>query len=231
VNKIRTITLDLDDTLWEIHPLIRRAERALQAWLSEHRPRITAEFGQDDVVKLREAVVAEFADRAHDLTFLRRTVLERMGHAVGYEPDFVDDAFEAFDAVRNAPEIFPEVVPALEQLKAHFKVIAVTNGNARLDRIGIEHLFDNMVTAASAGAAKPARRIFDVAVASGGASAAQTLHVGDHWEYDVRGAREAGLQTAWVNRVGHIWPDDEQRADIEVDDVGELARHLLSTAV
>ena len=40
------------------------------------------------------------------------------------------------------------------------------------------------------------------------------------------GARQAGLKTAWVNRVGHEWPDDFERADIEVDDVGELARML-----
>ena len=44
VNGIRTITLDLDDTLWEIHPVIRRAEKRLYEWLGERYPRITEMF-------------------------------------------------------------------------------------------------------------------------------------------------------------------------------------------
>ena len=224
---IRTITLDLDDTLWEIHPLIRRAERTLYEWLAENYPRITAMYSRQDMMEVRGQVGAEFAEQAHDLTFMRRMVLSRVGTAAGYDTDFVDDAFEVFDAVRNAPEIFPEVEPALQKLKTAFTVIAVTNGNADLSRIGIDHLFDDTVSARRAGAAKPAAAIFEMAVSLGGATAAETLHVGDHWKYDVAGARRAGLQTAWVNRVGHEWPEDYQRADIEVADVGELAACLI----
>ncbi len=222
VNGIRTITLDLDDTLWEIHPLIRRAETKLYEWLGANFPRITEMFSRDDIWQIRKQVGAEFADRSHDLTFMRRMVLSRVGIAAGYGTDFVDDAFDVFDEIRNSPDIFPEVVPALESLGRQFTLVAVTNGNAKLDKIGIDHLFDDIVTAARAGAAKPARLIFDVAVRAGGATPEETLHVGDHWEYDVDGARQAGLRTAWVNRVGHVWPDGFARADIEVDDIGQL---------
>ena len=101
-------------------------------------------------------------------------------------------------------------------------MIAVTNGNADLDRIGISDLFDDLVNAAMAGAAKPERPIFDVAVKAGGASAAETLHVGDHPLYDVHGAKQAGLRTAWVNRNGSDWPDEYELPDAEVAHVGEL---------
>ncbi len=222
----RAITLDLDDTLWEIHPVIRRAEAALYAWLGENCPRIVEMFSREDFRDLRKQVVAEFADQVHDLTFLRRTVLSRAGIAAGYGTDFVSAAFDVFDKERNTVDIFPEVVPALESMKDRFRVIAVTNGNADLEQIGLAHLFDDIVTAAQAGAAKPARQIFERAVEAGGASAAATLHVGDHWEYDVAGARRAGMATAWVNRVGHDWPDEFSRADLEFADVGELAQHL-----
>ena len=50
--------------------------------------------------------------------------------------------------------------------------IAVTNGNANLEKIGIDDLFDGHINAAMAGAAKPHRPIFDAAVKAGGASAA-----------------------------------------------------------
>jgi putative hydrolase of the HAD superfamily len=223
---IRTITLDLDDTLWPIYPVIMRAEQALYAWLQKHYPRITARYSERDLLQLRLDVVSEFPDKSHDFTFMRRKVLARIARAAGYSADYVDDAMEIFQAQRNDVEMFPEVRPALEQLGERYSVIAVTNGNACLERIGIRNLFDGVVSAASAGAAKPAQRIFDTAVEVGGAEPHETLHVGDHPECDVAGASDAGLRTAWVNRNGAEWPDHLQRPDVIVRDIGELLKHL-----
>jgi 2-haloalkanoic acid dehalogenase type II len=226
VNNIRTITLDLDDTLWEIHPVIRRAEQRLYEWLGENFPRINEMYTPADLREVRSQIVIEFADRAHDLTFLRHTVLGRIGVAAGYGTHFIDDAFEVFDEVRNDVYIFPEVIPALEALGERFTLIAVTNGNANLESIGIRHLFDDVATAAMAGAAKPAPEVFDMAVKMGGASKKETLHVGDHAVYDVDGARAAGLRTAWVNRTAMVWPDEYAAPEIEVMHIGELAELL-----
>ncbi len=226
MNNIRAITLDLDDTLWEIHPVIRRAEQRLYEWLGENFPRITEMYTPTDLREVRAQIVIEFADRAHDLTFLRHTVLGRIGIAAGYGTDFIDDAFSVFDAIRNDVDIFPEVIPALEALGEQFRLIAVTNGNANLESIGIRHLFDDVVTAAMAGAAKPAPAVFDMAVQVGGASKAETLHVGDHPLYDVDGARAAGLRTAWVNRTESLWPDEYAAPELEVAHIGELPQLL-----
>lgn len=223
---IRAITIDLDDTLWEIHPVIRRAEQQLRDWLTDNYPRTTAMFSREAAWELRREVIAEHPDQRHDLTFMRRTVLRRMGTAAGYEVDFVDAAMEVFNEARNAVELFPEARPALRVLRREYVLIAVTNGNADLERIGIDDLFHDFVSASIAGAAKPARQIFDVAVEAGGASAKQTLHVGDHPEYDVNGARDAGLKTVWVNRHGSQWPVELPQPDGIVQHVGELAALL-----
>ena len=222
MNDIHTITLDLDDTLWAIHPVIKRAEERLYAWIGEHYPRITQLFEPEDIWELRSEVIADYRDRSHDLTFLRRTVLARLGHAAGYGDAYVDDAFEVFDEARNDVTLFPEARPALVSLRERYVLIAVTNGNANLDRIGIRDLFDGVVSAAMVGAAKPARPIFDKAVEAGGASAAQTLHVGDHPLYDVHGARDAGLKAIWVNRNGDEWPHEYLEPDAEVQHLGEI---------
>lgn len=202
--------------------MIKRAEQRLYGWLKENYPRITDLYSPSDLREVRSQVVAEFKDRSHDLTFLRHTVLGRVGVAAGYDTDFIDAAFDVFDDVRNDVEIFPEVVPALEALGERFQIVAVTNGNANLDSIGIRHLFDNVVTAVMAGAAKPAPEVFEMAVQAGGASKEQTLHVGDHPFYDVDGARSAGLRTAWVNRDASAWPEEFEEPEIEVAHVGEL---------
>lgn len=222
MHDIRTITLDLDDTLWAIHPVIERAERELHDWLCDNYPRITERFTPGDIFKLREQVVSESPDRSHDFTFLRRTVLGRLGVAAGYGDGLVDEAMAVFSAARNDVEIFPEVRPTLTELGRSYCIIALTNGNADVNSIGIHDLFHEVISASSAGAAKPDRRIFEVAVEAGGADAEQTLHVGDHPEVDVAGARDAGLKSVWVNRTGQDWPDHLQPPDGIVRDIGEL---------
>jgi len=226
VNDIRTITIDLDDTLWEIHPVIRRAEEALRDWLERYFPRMNEMFAPADIAALRARILESHTHMAHDLTFLRRAVLSAMAAAAGYDDFQVDDAFEVFTDARNDVEVFPEVRPALRALRERYTLIALTNGNASLRRIGIEDLFDDHINAATAGAAKPDRPIFDAAVRAGGASAAETLHVGDHPLYDVHGAREAGLRTVWVNRNGVAWPDEFAAPDLVVRDIGELPGRL-----
>lgn len=224
---IRTITLDLDDTLWEIGPVIRRAERCLHDWLAGNFPRIVEMHAPEDIVELRAQVVAEFQNQSHDLTFVRRTVLSRMGVAAGYDDSFVDEAFAIFDRERNTLELYPEARPALESLASRYTLVAVTNGNARLDRIGIDDLFDEFVSARSVGAAKPARTIFEAAVSAGGAAAHETLHVGDHPEIDVNGARAAGLRSVWLNRNGRDWPRELPQPDGVVHNLEELDRLLI----
>ena len=229
MNDIRTITLDLDDTLWDIAPVIRRAETRLREWLSERYPRIVEMHQPEDIVELRAQVVAEFEEQSHDLTFIRQQVLARMGIAAGYGDGFVDEAFAVFDTERNTLELFPEVRPALESLASRYTLVAVTNGNARLERIGIDHLFHAVVSARTAGAATPARPIFEAAVSVGGAAAHETLHVGDHPEFDVHGARAAGLRTVWLNRNGHEWPGEFEPPDQTVTCLRELDELLAAT--
>lgn len=219
---IRTITIDLDDTLWAIHPVIERAERKLYEWLRDEYPRVTEMFSQDEIAKLRENIVAEYWSKSHDFTFLRRAVLGRLGATAGYGVEIVDRAMAYFDPLRNDVEVFPEVRPALTELGQHYCLIAVTNGNASLDQIGIRDLFDHVISASGVGAAKPDRHIFDVAVEAGGAGAHETLHVGDHPEADIVGAQNAGLRSVWVNRHEGAWPDHLQDPDAIVKDVSEL---------
>lgn len=223
---IRTITIDLDDTLWPIGPVIKRAESRLFAWLGKHYPRITATYSPEAIRDVRNEVITEHADRIHDLSFLRRTVLGRISEAAGYGTDMVDDAFAIFNQERNNVDIYPDVRPGLATLGRSYTLIAVTNGNANLGTIGLREMFDDVISAATVGAAKPERRIFDAAVRAGGAAAHETLHVGDHPEHDVHGARQAGLRSVWVNRNGHEWPEEFPAPDEVVEDIGHLARLL-----
>jgi len=219
--------MDLDDTLWDVMPVILRAEAALEAWFAEHYPRIPEQFPRARLIELRAEIVSRHTDRAHDLTFLRKQTIAAMATAAGYDAAISDTAFEVFNEHRNTLELFADARPALEKLGSRYRLVAVTNGNADLDRIGIADLFDAFVSARTAGAAKPDPRIFSAAVQAGGHPAGRTLHVGDHPQHDVVGAREAGLRSAWVNRGRVAWPEEHPEADLEVSDLGVLADFLV----
>lgn len=164
----------------------------------------------------------EHWEKVYDYRFLRKKVLEQVAVESGYSADMVEPAFAVFDRARNDVELYPDVLPGLERLASDFVLLAVTNGNANLEIIGIRHLFHGVVSAAETGFAKPARAIFERAIALSGVSAAEVLHVGDHPEIDVNGAREAGLKTAWVNRHAAMWPDDLPDPDAIVTTISEL---------
>jgi FMN hydrolase / 5-amino-6-(5-phospho-D-ribitylamino)uracil phosphatase len=226
MQQIRAISLDLDDTLWAIAPVIERAERSVWEWLNSEYPRIGEHWDRGRVASLREEVMTEHAAQIHDLRFLRRTVLARMAKTAGYGSELVDEAFAIFDEQRNMVELFPDVVPGLQRLAKDFRLLALTNGNASLETIGIRHLFADVIAAADVGAAKPDARIFAAACDLTGLRADQILHVGDHPELDVDGARAAGMRTAWVNRIGAEWPATLQQPDATVQSMEELADWL-----
>lgn len=230
MHSIRAITFDLDNTLWAIDPVIQRAEAMLWDWLSANYPRIAADHSPEALIEVREAVIEEHWEKVHDYRFLRKKALERIAVASGYSKDLVEPAFSIFDRARNEVEFYPDVMPALQRLAHDFVLVAVTNGNANLETIGIRHLFRNVVSAAETGFAKPARPIFDKAVSLSGFSREEVLHVGDHPEIDVNGARKAGLRTAWMNRHDDVWPDEIPGPDAIVTSIVELHALLAPSA-
>ena len=204
----RVISLDLDDTLWPAGPVIEAAEAALLAWLREHHPRAVLGVDVDSMRNLRASVAERFPQKGHDLTFLRRQALAEMFAGAGYrDGPAADDAFEIFLSERNRVEFYADVLPALTRLRAKYRLFALSNGNADLERCGIADLFEGHITASAAGAAKPDARIFAQLLRTAGVPPIEVLHVGDDPLADVVGATQAGLQAVWLNRGARAWPE------------------------
>jgi FMN hydrolase / 5-amino-6-(5-phospho-D-ribitylamino)uracil phosphatase len=221
--QIQAISLDLDDTLWPIAPIVLRAEQRLHDWLLQHCPNVATAYPIAAMRVLRDRIAVENPHLAHDFTAQRKLSLTTALQPHGYGEDIVDAAFEAFYAARNEVDLYADARPALERLAAHVPLISLSNGNADLGRIGLRHLFVDCVTAREFGKAKPAPEIFHEACRRLGVAPEFVLHVGDDPLLDVHGARGAGLPSAWLNRHAHAWSDDSARADVEFRDLTELA--------
>ncbi|MBC7954561.1 MAG: HAD-IA family hydrolase [Cytophagales bacterium] len=202
----KALTLDLDDTLWPIWPTIDRAELALHAWLAAHAPATVRRFDRAGLRTLRDVVAAENPHWAHDLSAIRSESLRRALLLAGDDPGHAPAAFEVFFAARQQVVLYDDALVALQRLSERFPLMALTNGNADLDRIGLAPFFQGNVTARSLGVAKPDSRIFHHACAELGCSPAEVLHIGDDFALDVAGAMNAGLQAVWLRRENAAAP-------------------------
>ena len=138
-------------------------------------------------------------------TALRHEALRRALALHGHDERLADAAMDLFLAARSDVELFPEVLHALERLAARYPLVALTNGNADIERAGVARFFLGVTNPAVAGVAKPDARIFHAACGRAGVNAAEAMHVGDHPDLDVRAAARAGLQAAWMNRESAAW--------------------------
>ena len=198
---LHALTLDLDDTLWPVWPAIRRAEAGLQDWLRQQAPATAALHDVAAMRALREAVARERLDLAHDMSALRRECIRRALCAAGDDPALAEPAFEVFHAQRQQVDLFDDVLPALARLAARWPIVALSNGNADVQRVpGLGRWFHASVSAHALGVGKPAPAAFAEACRRAGAQPAHTLHIGDDPTLDVDGALDAGLQAAWVRR-------------------------------
>jgi 2-haloalkanoic acid dehalogenase type II len=206
MNAKLVLSFDLDDTLWPVEPVILAAEGAMLAWLQERHPQMMRGHDRESLRAMRANLAAQYPERSHDMTFLRRRALAQMFVQAGLDENQADEAFEVFFAARNRVKLYDEVEASLERLSARYRLFALSNGNADLQRCGIARWFEGHITAISAGAAKPDARIFQRLLDEAGVAAAQVLHVGDDPQLDVLGATQAGMQAAWLNRKAHTWP-------------------------
>jgi HAD superfamily hydrolase (TIGR01509 family) len=226
LNDVRAVAFDLDNTLWDVEPVLARAEARLLEWLHRHCPRIPEQVSLADMRAAREELACAEPHKAHDVTYLRLSGLERHARECGYGEDIAARAFEVFLAARCEVEILPDVRPGLARLQRAFTLASLSNGNADLGRIGLDSAFAVSLNARQIGAGKPDPRCFARLASELELATRNIVYVGDDPWLDVAAARAAGCRSAWMNRRGAHWPRDLAPADLSVRDCSELAALL-----
>jgi HAD superfamily hydrolase (TIGR01549 family) len=216
-SRLSLITFDLDNTLWDSDAVIERAHQAMCAHILSACPGAAPWIAEDSAWRdMRTRIARERADIRHHPSLMRKAVTRELLMPLGLGTDererLVEESFAVFHAGRNTVTPYPEAVELLAWLQPRIPVVAITNGNAHLSRIGLEHFFTGIVSAESAGVAKPHPDIFTAALSITGCPAHLTLHVGDHPEEDIRAARTLGFKTLWIKRPAHTGTECESDA-------------------
>jgi putative hydrolase of the HAD superfamily len=225
---IRAITLDLDDTLWPCEPTIQRAERLAHEWLAARAPEVIAPWPIERLRERRLAIHAARPELGYDFVAIRRLALQEVfrdsGAGDAQSAEIIEGMLDVYMTARNEVELYPEVLACLERLSTRYRIASLSNGNACLVQIGLDHLFHAMVSAHAHGKGKPDPALFHIACRELGCVPEEVVHLGDDIELDIRGARAAGMHTVWMNRASNPWPGDD--APVTVADLEAFERWL-----
>ena len=225
--KYRFILFDADNTLLDFDANERTSlQKALKHFCLP---------SGDDVISLYHEINIMYWDMLakdlieRDVLLTRRfdTLFERIG--VKADSRVVENYYRS--NLDSGFQLVPGALEVCRTLKENYKLYIITNGvvstqRARLSGSGLAPLMDGIFISDDIGCNKPARQFFQyVQNHIDGFEIERALVVGDGLESDIRGGRDYGLDTCWVDIYGK---KDSRGLDptYTIDSIKELPRLL-----
>ena len=102
-------------------------------------------------------------------------------------------------------ELYPDAIPTLERLKDdHYVLGLISNAPSdtvkTIQSLGLPRYLPIVVVSGVVGVSKPNPEIFRIALKEAGVAPSEAAHVGDIYEADVLGARNAGMKGLLIDR-------------------------------
>jgi len=233
----RAVFFDMDDTLLDGYSAMQAAWAIVSA---EFAPRV----GCSEPDALRDAIKREGANFWRDegqVGHWRVKLQDARTHTVGlalkangWDASYAERISVMYGAehrARLAP--FDDAIATLDMLReAGLSTGLITNGPRELQRDKIERFdlarrMDAIVIEGEFGKGKPAREVFEHALAVVRAEPDEAWMVGDNLYADVGGARGAGLHAIWIHRDRLAPREDIPAApDRTISHLGELREAL-----
>jgi HAD superfamily hydrolase (TIGR01509 family) len=210
-----------DAVLFDMGYTLIHFEPAQEVIVQEALRELGAERSVDEIMAAVHVVWGEYYCDAATTTFPATPEYDRQAQAnleqgLLHQLGLADDRetwqtfTEAIETRYSRPGVmrpYPEVVEVLTGLREDdYRLGIVSNWSWNLrDRVSLVELDDHFETiwaSAYAGCNKPHPGIFEQALVQMGVSADRALYVGDSYEHDVVGARNAGIEAALLDRGG-----------------------------
>ena len=210
---VEFLLLDLDDTILDFKATERKSiSRLLRSVGVEPTEEIIHRY---HVINLEHWRALERGEIRRDQISHRFDVLfEELGVSVS-TPD-CEKMYRQF--LSEGDDVLPGAAEALQALRGNYRIFAATNSTVavqagRLSRTGLGKYFEQLFISEELGAYKPDPEFFYRAFARiEGFNPSRAMMVGDSLTSDIRGGRNAGIATCWINPTGrshpeHIFPD------------------------
>jgi len=134
----------------------------------------------------------------------------------------------------EAERLYPDTEDCLRRLSARYKIGIIANQNAgvrgRLAQFGILQYFDVIASSAETGAAKPDRRLFDIALKQAACAPERAMMIGDRLDNDITPAKALGMKTLWLKRgfcARAVPRTESETPDFIAENLTEVTERLL----
>lgn len=221
----KAISFDLDDTLYDNHPIIAKAEVDFIVYLNKNYSELS-ELTSHQWNLYKKHVANEFPALIDDVSQWRIEILKRIMVIYGISEyqavEYAQQAFNEFLRLRSNFQVPQASLTLLDKLAKQYPVVAITNGNVDQKQIGLDGKFKFVLKAGSGFKAKPQPDLFIEAATRLNIEVSDILHIGDHLVSDVFGAENSGAQAVWLNE--HQAPLSEARLlpTVEITYLDEL---------
>ena len=209
---IRCVIFDVDDTLYSFHHADKAAVEALSAYTKDH-------FGweKDEFLNRQRQAMADIRRYAgtsggYRSRILRyQNILEAAGEKIFPHAQAMSSIYQNTLLENMIPE--PGVSEWLPELKNTGVRIGIGSDATaqqqflKLEKLGFLPFFDFMVTSEEAGVEKPDPRFFARCNEKCACKANEVLFIGDNYDKDYTGAKNAGYHALWYNPSGKIIAD------------------------
>lgn len=207
--KYRSLFIDLDDTLWDIH---LNGKECLEEIYHDYKyynyyptfddfyavymPSNHHLWGlyRQGVINKEKLIVERF------LVPLRDFGINDPKYAKAVSDDFLQRTTCKTRLIEGTFEL-------LDYLQPRYRMHILSNGfrevqYEKIKNSGLLHYFDKIILSEDAGINKPHPNIFTYALKNTNARRAETVMIGDSWEADIAGARDSHIAQIWFNPAG-----------------------------
>lgn len=237
---VKTVFIDLDDTLWAT---TRNNQAALrEVYLARGWARVIPSFEA-----LRE-VYQPINDhlwhlyRMGEITKAELSVRRFKDPLEHFVPEVSRETLDEINAdflarTSTKKEVIPGAAELLVELRKRYRIVILSNGFTEVQRrkmtaAGLLPYIDDVVLSEMAGVNKPSKAIFDYALSRTRSRRSETVMVGDDWESDITGASNAGMPAVWFNPRRLPVPDEPLRVPLyrvtTLEEIPALLRGLVS---
>jgi 2-haloacid dehalogenase len=228
----RTLLFDVMGTVVDIESSVRRLATGTLSAAGVDPARIPAVIAAWEAghATAMEAVIAGAARwRCHE--DLRREAVAEVWTAEGL-PELSPEAVTELTTVIHRLDPWPDSPDALRRLRATCRVVALSNADtAELVALSAHGglSWHGLLSAQIVRSYKPDPAVYRMAAEHLALDPAEMLMVAAH-PWDLRAAAALGFATAYIARPGAERPGEDDRFDVEVDDLAGLADRLTAAA-
>ena len=225
--KINHIFFDLDHTLWDFET---NSDIAFKTIFEKHKVKADLDKFLNYYRDINQKYWKLYRDERVSKEDLRYGRLKDTFNKIKFSAgnDLIHDlSVDYIDVLPNSNLLFEGAHEILDHLQPNYQLHIITNGfnevqYKKMERSDLTKYFSTIITSEDAGVKKPNPIIFQYALDQTNAASKESIMIGDNWEADIMGAKNAGLDVIYCN-----FNNDSVSESIKsVENLSEIKRYL-----